>query len=119
MFRPKKFVLFIAFSFCASTLMALGGMDYAGSNKTLQEFKRRFSEIETDDSFGEVYYGVYAASNKTLQEFKKRFSEIETDDSFGEVYYGAYAASDNTLAVYKRRFAEISNDDNDIGELFY
>ena len=79
---------------------------------TLDEFKRRFREIDADGFFGSSQLNVhYAASNNSLDEFKRRFREIDADGFFGSSQLNVlYAASNNSLDEFKRRFGEIDAD---------
>ena len=72
---------------------------YAGSRNSLQDFKKRFSEIAGDGEFRNIavnagnyayaYYGNYAGSQISLQDFKRRFNEIAGDGEFRNIAVNA------------------------------
>ena len=54
---------------------------YAGSDKSLKEFKKRFIEISSNPGVVNniIAYGDYAGSNNNLKIFKQKYNNIRTD----------------------------------------
>ena len=89
--NKKTFWIVFVFGFLfVQSVVASGGSDgYSGSRGTIQEFKRRFTEIRNDNEFTgtsnfprDFYFGSYARSQNSLQDFKRRFTEIRNDNEF-------------------------------------